>query len=259
MAIGQGRTEVTRLLSAQSTQTPPPLPNRLITTADFDVEPLDVGTAGASARKEHQRRQQRREQQIEEKWGTGFFGHVAKTLSDDPQSTTAWKTGAEGEERLAAMLSQRLGSSAVLLHDRRVPRTRGNIDHIAIAASGVWVIDAKKYKGKVERRDKGSFFKNDYRLYVNGRDQSKRVEGMAWQRDAVVAALQDTVNVPVRCALTFVNAEWPIIFKKPHKFGDVTVCWPRKLADLIAEPGLLSPDDVQPIARVLAKRLPAVR
>lgn len=83
-----------------------------------------------------------------------------------------------------------------------MPRTRGNIDHIAIAASGVWVIDAKKYKGKMERRDKGSFFKNDYRLYVNGRDQSKRVEGMAWQRDAVAAALQDTVNVPVRCALT---------------------------------------------------------
>lgn len=54
----------------------------------------------------------------------------------------------------------------------------------------------------MERRDKGSFFKNDYRLYVNGRDQSKRVEGMAWQRDAVAAALQDTVNVPVRCALT---------------------------------------------------------
>lgn len=92
---------------AQATQIPPPhVPDRVITTAEFEVEPLDVGTAGASARKEHQRRQQKREQQLEEKWGTGFFGHVAKTLSDDPQSTTAWKTGAEGEERLAALLSQ---------------------------------------------------------------------------------------------------------------------------------------------------------
>ncbi len=37
-----------------------------------------------------------------------------------------------------------------MLHDRRIPGSRANIDHIAIATSGVWVIDAKRYKGKVQ-------------------------------------------------------------------------------------------------------------
>jgi hypothetical protein len=80
-------------------------------------------------------------------------------LSDDPQSTTAWAKGSEGERRLAEHLLRTVGGRAVLLHDRKVPHTRGNIDHIAIAASGVWVIDAKNYNGLVERRDVGGWFK----------------------------------------------------------------------------------------------------
>jgi hypothetical protein len=67
----------------------------------------------------------------------------------DPQSTRAWARGSEGERRLAAHLLRTVGDRAVLLHDRKVPRTRGNIDHLAIAASGVWVIDAKHYTGLV--------------------------------------------------------------------------------------------------------------
>ncbi|MGP8209226.1 MAG: nuclease-related domain-containing protein, partial [Acidimicrobiales bacterium] len=93
----------------------------------------------------------------------------------DPQSTRAWARGSEGERRLAAHLLRTVGDRAVLLHDRKVPRTRGNIDHLAIAASGVWVIDAKHYTGLVERRDMGGWFKTDYHLYVGGRDRTKVV------------------------------------------------------------------------------------
>jgi hypothetical protein len=46
---------------------------------------IDVGVPGASARKEHQRRQAKRQRQMEEKWGTGRLGRIAKALSDDPQ------------------------------------------------------------------------------------------------------------------------------------------------------------------------------
>lgn len=48
-----------------------------------------------------------------------------------------------------------------------LPRKTSNIDHIAVAASGVWVIDAKKYKGVVQPRDVGHFFKIDNRLFVS--------------------------------------------------------------------------------------------
>ena len=35
-----------------------------------------------------------------------------------------------------------------VMHDRRIRGTKANIDHIAIGPSGVWVIDAKRYKDK---------------------------------------------------------------------------------------------------------------
>jgi hypothetical protein len=143
----------------------------------------------------------------------------------------------------------------VLLHDRKVPKTRGNIDHLAIASSGVWIIDAKKYAGKVEKRDVGGFFKTDLRLYVGGRDRTKSVDGLQWQVDAVRAVLDDDA-IPVHPALSFVDAQWPI-FAKPLQLKGVWISWPAKLADLVLRDGPLSVDDVERISRLLAHRLPA--
>ena len=61
--------------------------------------PPDPGEAGASARREYERRHQKREQGIEQKWGRLAPG--VKILRDDPQSTTAWAKGSDGERRLA--------------------------------------------------------------------------------------------------------------------------------------------------------------
>jgi len=36
----------------------------------------------------------------------------------------------------------------VALHDRKVPGTRANIDHLVITPWDVWTIDAKRYVGK---------------------------------------------------------------------------------------------------------------
>lgn len=223
-----------------------------------EAPPIDVGVAGASARKEFERRRAKREQQIEDKWGSGRMGRIVKFWSDDPQSTTAWAQGARGEEVLASVLSERLGERAVLLHDRKVPRTRGNIDHIAIAASGVWIIDTKRYRGKVERRDVGGFFRSDVRLYVGGRDRTKAVAGLGWQIDAVRAVIDDE-SIPVHPTLSFVGADWPLFFAKPFRLNDVWVSWPAKLAELVLEDGPLGPDDVERVARQLAERLPAIR
>ena len=153
------------------------------------------------------------------------------------------------------MLHERLGPTAVLLHDRKVPGTRGNIDHIAIASSGVWVIDAKRYKGKVEQRDIGGWFKTDLRLYVGGRDRTKTVTGLDWQAEAVAKAL-GAEEIPIQTALSFVGAEWPIFFAKPFRLHGVWISWPAKLADLIASPGPLTEDDIDRVARQLSVRLP---
>ncbi len=194
-----------------------------------------------------------RAERIDQRWGR--LAGVVKFLSDDPQSVRAWAKGSEGERRLAASLSERVGDRAVLLHDRKVPEARGNIDHLAVAASGIWVGDAKTYKGLVERRDKGGWFKTDYRLYVNKRDRTKLVHGLAWQ----VAAVRDVLGpreVPINAALCFVDAEWRL-FAKPFVLDEVRVTWGAKLAEMIAAPGPLTEADVTAIADRLASALPS--
>ncbi len=215
-------------------------------------KPSFSGQAGASAQREYEKRHQRREAKIDQRWGR--LAGVVKFLSDDPQSTRAWARGSDGERRLAASLTRRVGERAVLLHDCKVPKTRGNIDHIAIAASGVWVIDAKTYKGLVERRDKGGWFTTDYRLYVNGRDRTKLAEGLAWQVQAVRAALEGS-DVPIHAALCFIDAEWKY-FAKPFRLRDAWVTWGQKLAEMIAADGPLTEAEVVHIADRLATALP---
>ncbi len=134
---------------------------------------VDRGHAGASAAREWKRRHDKREQAVRNRYGK--LAGVVLALSDDPHSTNAWAYGANGERALGNILDplreQRLG----VLHDRRMPRSRANIDHIVVAPHGVFVIDAKNYKGRVERRDRGGLFSTDYRLYVGGRDKTQLV------------------------------------------------------------------------------------
>jgi len=50
----------------------------------------------------------------------------------------------------AASLDRLAGEGLYFLHDRRIPPTRANIDHIVIAPTGVYVIDAKNYAGRAQ-------------------------------------------------------------------------------------------------------------
>ena len=218
---------------------------------------IDVGRPGGSAREEFERRRGRRAAGIEERWGTGRIGRIAAALSTDPQSTRAWEKGAEGEERVARILATRLGTEALLLHDRVVPKTRGNIDHLVVATSGVWIVDAKHYVGKVERRDVGRLRRDD-RLFVAGHDRTKLVDGLAWQLAAVRTALDDQ-RVPVIPSLSFTGAEWPLFFAKPFQLAGVWISWSEKLAELMLVPGPVPRGAMGPIARRLAEALPAKR
>ena len=215
-----------------------------------------VGEAGGSAREEYKRRHQKREARIDQRWGR--LAGVVKFLSDDPQSTQAWAKGSEGERRLAAHLLREVGDRAVLINDRKVPGTRGNIDHLVVAATGVWVIDAKNYGGRVEQRDVGGWFKTDKRLYVGGRDRTKIAQGLGWQVDAVQRALNRT-DVPLHSALCFIEADWKLL-AKPFQQNGAWVTWAKKLVEMIAQSGPLTPDDVTQISNRLASALPpAVR
>jgi len=219
---------------------------------------IDHGTGGISAAHEYKRRHAKHERQIEAKWGTGRIGRIVKFLSDEPQTTMAWAKGAEGERRLARRLNDELADVAVVLHDRKVPNTRGNIDHLVVAPSGIWIIDAKNYKGKVERRDLGGLFATNIQLFVGGRNQTKLVTGLDWQVAAVRAALDPIgfAEAPVHTAVCFTDSEWPM-FAKPLQIGGVTVTWPAKLIEAVRTTGPLDTTTIDTLARHLSATLPA--
>lgn len=212
---------------------------------------IDNGVAGASARAEFERRHKLREAKIDKKWGS--LAGVVKFLSDDPPQITAWAKGSEGERRLGANLERETADRAIILHDRKVPRTRGNIDHIAVAPSGIWVIDAKNYRGLVEHRDVGGWFRRDLRIMVGGRDQTKLAEGLKWQIDAVKKAIP-TSSAPVTGVLCFTDAQWRL-FAKPFRHGEIWVTWPKTVIDMILMPTILGPDDITQIAAQLSQAL----
>jgi hypothetical protein len=98
-----------------------------------------------------------------------------------------WATGARGEQLLAAALAREC-PSVLMLHDRRIPNSRANIDHIAVTATGVYVIDAKRYRGAI---GVVTPLFGASKLKIDGRDQTKLVDGLIKQIAVVQDALAD--------------------------------------------------------------------
>jgi hypothetical protein len=219
---------------------------------DFDV---DAGSAGGSATREYERRVASREARVKERFGRRIGG-VILALTEEPQSTRAWAQGSEGERELADALADFEGIG--ILHDRRVPGTRGNIDHIVIAPAGLFVVDAKRYEGTIRIRDVGGLFKRDERLYVGHRDCSRLAESMSWQVDAVarvLAAAKFEPVPPITPVLCFVRGEWPLLFP-PEVYRGVRLEGTRSIKKLIARERVLDDAAIDSLTRILAGALP---
>jgi Nuclease-related domain len=160
---------------------------------------------------------------VRNKWGSRVGGLVL-ALSDDPQSTQAWRTGSAGEQRLARFFERELPKSVFALHDRRIPGSRANIDHVLVAPSGVWVIDAK-HQGKVERRTSGPIWRRELSVFVAGCDRTKVIHGMSRQLDAVRSSIVPdplAADVAIRPVVCFVASDWAL-FAKPFEISGVLV------------------------------------
>jgi hypothetical protein len=216
---------------------------------------IDVGIAGGSTMQEYSRRHGNREERIRARWGR--LAGLVLTLSEDPLSTRVWERGSVGESKLAVALGKIDRDDVIFLHDRAVPRSRRNIDHIVVAPSGVYVVDAKRYRGRVEVRDvSGLFSRADRRLYVGGRDHSELASAMGWQVEAVRVGLGRAEDVPITPVLCFIDADWPL-FGAPDHFGGVRTEGPRSIRKLITQPGLLTSEEVLEVAIVLSQAFPA--
>jgi hypothetical protein len=235
----------------------PPVPAKPKLVAPPETGAIDLGQAGASAQAEFARRHDKREATIRS--AHPRIGGLILALTDDPQSTRAWASGAAGEQRFGAAMSE-LGDAVIALHDRRVPRSRANIDHIVVGPSGVFVVDAKRYKDASIniRRSGGLFSPVREQLMVSGRDKTKLVEAMSWQVDAVRTALSDApqfAEIPVVAALCFIDGQFPLF--GTLQMGGVEIKGLRGIAKLVTGDGPLDPAGRENIARHLADRLPA--
>jgi hypothetical protein len=182
---------------------------------------------------------------------------VVLAVTDDPQSTRAWATGARGEERLAHEFDGIEGLN--VLNDRRVPGTRGNIDHSVIAPAGVFVVDAKHYEGRIEIRNKGWLLRPEYRLYVGRRDCSHLAEGLGWQAEAVKTALVGAgidPLPPITSVLCFIDGDWPF-FGAPDEFAGVRLVAPKSLRKVATATAALEPKEISRLTAVLGARLPS--
>ena len=250
-AIYERATKTVRCVSHEvSTPAAPPVGEE----PDLAVpEVVDAGTAGASARREFERRKAAREERIRAKHPK--LGGLILAVSDDPQSTTAWNTGALGEEKLGGGLDRLASETIRLLHDRRMPRSRANIDHLAVTPTGVYVIDAKKYRGRPHLKIDGGLFRPRVeRLLVGSRDCTKLVDGVLKQVDVVRGILEP--GVPVHGVLCFVEADWPLLGGN-FTTRDVHALWPKKLYPKLQAEGPLTADTIAEIHRTLAQALPA--
>ncbi|MCU1678960.1 MAG: hypothetical protein JWM93_3718 [Frankiales bacterium] len=218
--------------------------------------PSPVPVAGGSAQREFQRRSQRREAGIRSR--RPRLGGLILALTEDPVSTRVWAQGAQGERAVAAKLDELAGQHLVALHDRRMLRpdgrpSRANIDHLAVCASGVWVVDAKTHKGELQVcRSGGLFGPRVEKLFIAGRDKTSLLDGLAWQVEVVRGVLLGVgADVPVRGALCFVGTELPWF---GASIGGVPLVGRRGLAKLLKAAGDFDVADRAALAEYLDRR-----
>ncbi|MBK5306855.1 MAG: NERD domain-containing protein [Frankiaceae bacterium] len=213
--------------------------------------------AGGSAQREYERRSGRREQRI--RADHPRLGRLILALSEEPASTRVWAQGAAGERAVGAVLDEIAGEYAVVLHDRLQRRsdgraTRANLDHMAVAATGVWVIDAKTHQGSLEVRRSGGWFSPTVeQLVIRGRDQTHLVHGVQKQVASVAAELETVgAAVPVNGALCFVGTELP--WFGSSSIADVRIVGRRGLAKLLKAEGPFDEHERNAVGEYLAAR-----
>jgi nuclease-like protein len=225
----------------------------------MDGEGPDQGSAGRSARREAERSRERRHLS-----GSSRPRLLSALLGPSAEEKRLlarekrWATGARGEEMVAEALARRC-PDVPLLHDRRMPRSRANIDHIAVAASGVYVIDAKRYRGKIEVRR--PLF-GAPKLMIAGRDNTKLVDGLAKQVASVEAALADLApEVPVHGCFCFVApegflADSGLPMLRTLEINGYRLFYLRRLAKRLNSSGPLTPARAHDLHAALAGRFP---
>lgn len=217
----------------------------------------DSGTPGASLQREYEKRLAAHQGRVAERRARITAAHpwIGRWLTgrvETPHTVTAFAKGAAGERMVARKLNRELGHCVRFLYNRRVGTgyERGDIDIIAIAPCGVFVIDPKAYAGKRIRsnRDGDAFV-------VDGRLRPALARGMRRHIDAVAIAVSEgpIPTAEVSAAYCFVKAELPL---GRLVVDNVLATSPRGVVKMLKRSGPLTAEDRSALHDYLATEFP---
>lgn len=210
---------------------------------EVPAEVIDVGVPGASLDREYERRRSAREKRVRERHP--WIGGLLLRLAGPVRTTEVFAIGARGEREVAERLQRDVGESVLFLFNRKLGtgRVGGDIDIIAIAPSGVWIVDPKKFAGRKVRANRGGTM-----FIVDGRRRPQLSESMSRQIEVVTAGIRGgpVAMAPVRAAYCFVGADLPWTSLAVDGVPALTM---RGLVKALREPG---PLDAQTRTRLQA-------
>jgi hypothetical protein len=96
----------------------------------------------------------------------------------------AWRRGAAGERRTAQLLGPLEQHGWAVLHDLAIPGSRANIDHLVIGPGGVFVIDSKQYRGRLQLDPSGGLWHGRYPL-------APTLQAVSFEADQTAVVLPD--------------------------------------------------------------------
>jgi hypothetical protein len=171
--------------------------------------------------------------------------------------------GPTASEKRSIAEQRNWSTDVAVLHDVAIPGTRANIDHIAFAASGIYVIDAKRYKGRISVQR--PWF-GDARLMIAGRDRTKLIAGLERQLAVVRSAIEATgdSDVQVHGCLCFLApegflADVGLPTLRTLRINGHPLYYGRRLCKQLNRQGPLSEARVRALQDSVASRLGAAR
>jgi hypothetical protein len=107
--------------------------------------------------------------QLAGRWGLVLGGLAAVAVGwglrfRPSPDAIAWRRGAAGERRTARLLSPLDQQGWAVLHDLAIPGSQANIDHLVIGPGGVFVVDSKQYRGRLQLDGSGRLWHGRYPL-----------------------------------------------------------------------------------------------
>jgi len=149
----------------------------------------------------------------------------------------AWRRGAAGERRTARLLGPLERHGWAVLHDLAVPGSRANLDHLVIGPGGVFVVDSKQYRGRLQLDPSGRLWHGRYPL-------TPALRAVEFEADQAARVLADRQVVVPIVAVHGAQVPWG-----KAVVDGVPVVPARRLPSMLrALPAVLGPERVAALA-----------